>query len=116
VATINTPAKEICRREAVEALSLQDDWSLSGATLRVTFIQFYKNWFVVGKTKAGDLVYDGSDYRLVEMLRKKLNFTIKVLYAEAGLQPGTVDRNGTWNGIVGELHMLFFSLKTSAIR
>ena len=79
-----------------------NEWSLSGAILRVTFIQFYKNWFVVEKTKEGKIIYDGSDYRLVEVLRKKLNFTIKMAYPEAGLQPGTVDRNGTWNGIVGK--------------
>ncbi|CAG0917713.1 unnamed protein product [Notodromas monacha] len=90
---LKDPFPEAFRRDLV--------WSLNGATLRTTYILFYKNWFIKGKDKNGKFLYDGSDYRLVETVKKVLNFSTVVLYEDIGLQPGTISKNGSWSGIVG---------------
>ncbi len=78
-----------------------DRWSLSGAQLNTTNMQFYRNFRVAGNNSDGSLVYEGYDYMLVKEIAHRLNFTFNVLPQFATGIPGTRLPNGTGTGLVG---------------
>ncbi len=76
-----------------------------GTQLKTTYINLHKNWFIKSRTNSGGITFDGSEFRLSEILRKTFNFTVVYLNPETGAPPGERLENGTWTGVTGMLYI-----------